>query len=285
MEAKDTAFSNKKTLLIRGTLMDLAQPRVMGIINVTPDSFYDGGKNKFMSEALTNVEKMLVDGAHFIDIGGYSTKPGAREVSLEEELDRVLPVINEISLRFPEAVLSIDTFRSQVAKHAVEAGANIINDVSGGNLDDQMFSVVSQLKVPYILMHMRGTPATMQKLNNYNHLIKDIIQELSEKLVKLRRLAVNDIVIDPGFGFAKSIPQNYEILKNLAYFDSLECPLLIGLSRKSMVYKTLGVDSAEALNGTTALNMTALMNGADILRVHDVKEAVETVKLFNTLQN
>lgn len=285
MEAKDTAFSHKKTLLIKGSLMNLDQPKVMGIINTTPDSFYDGGKNAELSKALKNVEQMLQQGADFIDIGGYSTKPGAEEISEEEELRRVVPVVEQIAIQFPKAVISIDTFRSQVAKQAVNAGAAIINDVSGGTLDSEMFTTVSQLKVPYILMHMRGTPATMQHLNTYSHLIKEIVQELSEKLSRLRRLSVNDVIVDPGLGFAKSIAQNYEILKNLAYFDCLECPVLAGLSRKSMIYKTLGVKSSEALNGTTALNMAALMNGANILRVHDVKEAVETVKLFNKLQN
>lgn len=285
MEAKDTAFSHKKTLLIKGSLMNLTQPKVMGIINATPDSFYDGGKNSELSNALKNVEKMLADGADFVDIGGYSTKPGAKDVDLEQELKRVIPIIEQVAVQFPEAIISIDTFRSQVAKQAVEAGATIINDVSGGNLDSNMFATISQLKVPYILMHMRGTPATMQYLNTYTHLIKDIIKELSEKLARLRQLSVNDVIIDPGLGFAKSIAQNYEILKNLAYFDCLECPLLVGLSRKSMIYKTLRVKSSEVLNGTTALNMAALMSGANILRVHDVKEAVETVKLFNKLQN
>lgn len=285
MEAKDTAFSYKKTLNIKGTLMDLSRPKVMGIINSTPDSFYDGGKNDNISKALVQINQMIEAGADIIDIGGYSTKPNAEEVEEELEKYRVLDLIDAAVKEFPQAVISIDTFRSEVAKMAVEAGASIINDVSGGNLDDKMFYTVAELEVPYILMHMRGTPATMQKMIHYDHLIKDIVLELSNKISTLRDLSVNDIIVDPGLGFAKSIDQNYEILKNLAYFDCLDCPILIGLSRKSMIYKTLGVNIGDALNGTTALNMVALMNGANILRVHDVKEAVETIKLFNKIQN
>jgi dihydropteroate synthase len=285
LEAKDKAFSHKKTLLLKGNLMDLSHPKVMGIINATPDSFYDGGYNVVMDKALASVNKMLEDGANIIDIGGYSTKPNASDVAVEEERRRVIPLIDSLIQNFPDIVISIDTFRSEIAKEAVEAGASIINDVSGGNLDDKMFETVSELQVPYILMHMRGTPATMQNLNQYKHLIKDVVIELSEKLEKLRSLQINDVIIDPGFGFAKSLEQNYEMLKNLSYFNVLECPMLIGLSRKSMIYKLLGNEAKDALNGTTALNMVALINGANILRVHDVREAVETVKLFNKLKN
>ncbi|MBK6264570.1 dihydropteroate synthase [Marivirga sp. S37H4] len=265
--------------------MDLSQPKVMGIVNRTPDSFYDGGKTTDLKQALKQVEQMLTEGADFIDVGGYSTRPNAEEVSVEEEMNRVIPLIEQVMVNFPHAVISIDTFRSEVARAAVEAGASIVNDVSGGNLDKEMFETVAELKVPYILMHMRGTPATMQKMNTYEHLLKDILLELSVKVNELRKLSVNDIIVDPGLGFAKSIGQNYEILKNLTYFDFLDCPILMGLSRKSMIYKTLGINVEQALNGTTALNMVALLNGANILRVHDIKEAVETVKLFNTLQN
>lgn len=283
MEAKDKAFSHKKTLLLKGNLMDLSHPKVMGIINATPDSFYDGGRNIDLDKAVQSVGKMLEDGADIIDIGGCSTKPNAEEVSLSEELDRVIPLIKTLIQKFPDIVISIDTFRSEIAKQAVEDGASIINDVSGGNLDDEMFETVAKLKVPYILMHMRGTPATMQKLTAYDHLIKDIVLELSEKLKILRSLQVNDVIIDPGFGFAKSLAQNYEILNNLSYFKQLDCPILVGVSRKSMIYKLLGVDAVNALNGTTALNMAALLNGGAILRVHDVKDAVETVKIYNQL--
>lgn len=283
MEAKDKAFSHKKTLLAKGNLIDLSRPKVMGIINATPDSFYDGGENIDIDKAVLKVEKMLKDGADIIDIGGYSTKPNASEISIEEEESRILPLIKTLIQKFPDIVISIDTFRSKVAEKAVEAGASIINDVSGGNLDKEMFNMVAKLKVPYILMHMRGTPATMQKLTDYQHLIKDIVLELSEKLEILRSLQVNDVIIDPGFGFAKSLAQNYEILNNLSYFKQLDCPILVGVSRKSMIYKLLDVDAVNALNGTTALNMAALINGGNILRVHDVKEAVETVKIFNQL--
>ncbi|WP_296621927.1 dihydropteroate synthase [Marivirga sp.] len=285
MEAKDKAFSHKKTLLLKGNLIDLSYPKVMGIVNATPDSFYDGGRNVDVEKTVVRIEKMLEDGADIIDIGGYSTKPNAVEVSFKEERERVIPLIKKLIQKFPEIVISIDTFRSGIAKEAIQAGATIINDVSGGNLDDKMFETVSQLKVPYILMHMRGTPATMQNLTEYNHLIKDVVFELSQKIEKLRSLQVNDIIIDPGFGFAKSLEQNYELLNDLSYFEELDCPLLIGISRKSMIYKLLDAKAVDALNGTTALNMVALMNGANILRVHDVKEAVETVKLFNQLKN
>ena len=263
--------------------MDLSSPKVMGIINATPDSFYDGGVNIDLDKAVLKVEKMLKEGADIIDIGGYSTKPNASEVSIEEEESRVIPLIKTLILKFPDIVISIDTFRSKVAEKAINAGASIINDVSGGNLDDEMFETVAKLKVPYILMHMRGTPATMQNLTAYDHLIKDIVLELSEKLKILRSLQVNDVIIDPGFGFAKSLAQNYEILNNLSYFKQLDCPILVGVSRKSMIYKLLGVDAVNALNGTTALNMAALHNGGAILRVHDVKDAVETVKIYNQL--
>ncbi|WMN10710.1 dihydropteroate synthase [Marivirga salinae] len=283
MEAKDKAFSHKKTLLSKGNLIDLSSPKVMGIINATPDSFYDGGKNVNLEKAVLTATKMLEDGADIIDIGGYSTKPNAEEVSVDEEVKRVIPLIKTLIHKFPDIVISIDTFRSKVAEKAVEAGASIINDVSGGNLDKEMFETVAKLKVPYILMHMRGTPATMQKMTDYNHLIKEIVLELSQKLEILRSLQVNDVIIDPGFGFAKSLAQNYEILNNLSYFKQLECPILVGVSRKSMIYKLLDVEAVDALNGTTALNMVALLNGGHILRVHDVKEAVETVKIYNQL--
>jgi len=285
LEAKDKAFSHKKTLHLKGNLMDLSYPKVMGIINATPDSFYDGGRHVNENKAIASVKRMLEDGADIIDIGGYSTKPNSAEVSLEEERARVIPLIRSLIQLYPNIVISVDTFRSEIAKEAVKAGASIINDVSGGNLDEQMFATVAQLHVPYILMHMRGTPATMQSLTDYENLNKDVVFELSKKVQKLRSLQINDIIIDPGFGFAKSLGQNYEMLNNLSYFNVLEYPLLVGVSRKSMIYKLLGNEAAEALNGTTALNMAALLNGASILRVHDVKEAVETVKLFNQLKN
>jgi len=260
--------------------MDLGTPKIMGILNVTPDSFYSGSRSQEVASSIQIGQAMLSAGADILDIGGYSTRPGADDISIEEELNRVIPVIKGIASESPEAIISIDTFRSVVARKAVEAGASIINDVSGGNLDGQMFQTVADLGVPYILMHMRGTPQTMKELNDYDHLLNDIAKELDEKKQRLLKLGVSDIVIDPGFGFAKNISQNYEILRNLGYLKRLKLPILAGVSRKSMIYKTLKLSPEEALNGTTALNMAVLINGASILRVHDVKEAAETVKLF-----
>jgi len=285
LNPKDTSFYQKTTLQTRGSLLDLSEPKVMGILNITPDSFYDGGKHSSVDKVVATASQMLEDGADIIDIGGYSTRPNAAEVEEAEELERVIPIIKAIIEKHPNAIISIDTFRSSVAKQAIEAGAGIINDVSGGNLDSEMFKLVAQLQVPYILMHMRGTPASMQSLTDYDDLIVDVAKELSVKLNRLRALGVNDVVVDPGFGFAKSIDQNYEILKKLSYFEILESPLLVGISRKSMIYKILGGSAAEALNGTTSLNMAALMNGASILRVHDVKEAKEVITLFKKLNS
>jgi dihydropteroate synthase len=285
LNPKDTAFYPKKTLQLKGSLMDLSRPKVMGILNITPDSFFDGGVNNSAALALKKVNQMLIDGVDIIDVGGYSTKPNAAEVSVEEELVRVIPVIDCLKREHPDVIVSVDTFRSKVAYRAINAGASIVNDVSGGNLDSQMFATVAGLQVPYVLMHMRGTPATMQKLTNYQHVVVDVAKELVMKLNLLRQLGVNDVIIDPGFGFAKTIAHNYEMLKNLSYFEVLECALLVGISRKSMVYKALGSGPESGLNGTTALHMAALMQGASILRVHDVKEAKEVVTLFNKMQN
>lgn len=263
-----------------GNLVSLDTPKVMGILNVTPDSFYQGSRTSALEDIVTKAGQMLEEGAFILDIGGYSTRPGADDISIETELERVLPAIEAIHKAFPDAYISIDTFRSGVAKAAVAVGASLVNDVSGGNLDDQMFKTVAALKVPYILMHMRGTPGTMKELTNYDHLLNDIASELSAKCSTLKSLGVADIIIDPGFGFAKTIEQNYDILRNLGYFKRLKLPILAGLSRKSMIYKRLDSTAQEALNGTTALNMAALINGASILRVHDVKEASETIKLY-----
>ncbi|GAB3511377.1 dihydropteroate synthase [Emticicia fontis] len=253
----------------------------MGILNITPDSFFARSRYEPNTQAIVDTTgKMLNDGATFIDIGGYSTRPNAAEISTAEENDRVLPVIEAIIKHFPDTIISIDTFRSQVAKEAVKAGATIINDIAGGNLDAEMFQTVADLGVPYILMHSRGNPETMTSLNQYTNLTVDVIGELQAKVFSLRQLGVKDIIIDPGFGFAKGPKQGFEMMRNLSAFQVLDLPLLVGISRKSMIYKTLGITADESLNGTTALNMIALMNGASILRVHDVKEAVETVKLF-----
>lgn len=253
----------------------------MGILNITPDSFYEGSRfSPNSDEFIQEAGQMLASGAAMLDVGGYSTRPGAAEISLSEECDRVLPVIEALIDQFPDVIISIDTFRSQVARRAVGAGARIINDVSGGNLDVEMFQTVAGLGVPYVLMHMRGTPETMTSQNHYDHLVQDIIRELSEKLARLRSLGVADVIVDPGFGFAKNVTQNFELLNNLEHFQELNAPLLVGLSRKSMIWRSLGVTPTDALNGTTALNMYALQRGADILRVHDVKEAIETIKLW-----
>jgi len=257
----------------------------MGILNVTPDSFYDGGRLADSDSVLKQAEKMLTDGATFIDVGGYSTRPGASDVSVEEELRRVLPAIQSIVKHFPEVIISIDTFRSEVAKQAVNEGACMINDISGGQLDPIMFETVASLNVPYILMHSRGTPQTMIKLNEYENLIKDIVGYFHQKIFQLQHLGVKDIIIDPGFGFAKNIEQNFQLLKDLDHFQILGKPILAGLSRKSMIWKTLKTNPEDALNGTTSLNTVALLKGASILRVHDVKEAVEVAKLMELVND
>ncbi len=266
-------------------LMDLSNPTVMGILNITPDSFFSGSRYTPNSNQLTDqVGKMIADGATFIDIGGYSTRPDADDVSVSEEIDRVTPVIEEISKNFGDKVaISIDTFRSKVAREAVNAGATIINDIAGGNLDEEMFQTVADLDVSYILMHSRGNPQTMNKLNDYQNLTLDVITELQEKVAQLRALAVKDIIIDPGFGFAKNAKQGFEMMRNLEAFKVMNLPLLVGISRKSMIWRTLNITANEALNGTTVLNIYALMQGAKILRVHDVKEAMQTVRLFEEL--
>lgn len=270
-----------------GRLIDLATPKVMGILNVTPNSFFDGGKYRpgpsGESEILSQVEKMLLDGATFIDIGGYSSKPNADFVSEEEELDRIVPVVRSILKHYPEAVLSIDTFRSAVAEACIENGAAMINDISAGMLDDKMMEVVAKFNVPYIMMHMRGTPQTMQSMINYDDIVKEMLFYFSERIHKARSLGINDLIIDPGFGFAKNLEQNYEVFQKLELFEMLELPLLVGVSRKSMITKSLDISSAEALNGTTVLNTIALTKGAKIVRVHDVKEAMESVTLFNKI--
>lgn len=273
------------TINCKGQLIDLATPKVMGILNVTPNSFFDGGKYKpgpsGEREMLSRVGKMLSDGATFIDIGGYSSKPNAEFVTEEEEHDRIVPVVQSILNHYPETMLSIDTFRSSVAAACIENGAAIINDISAGNLDGEMLEVIAKYNVPYIMMHMRGTPQTMQSMTDYDDIVKEMLFYFSERIHKARSFGINDLIIDPGFGFAKTLDQNYEVLQKLQLFEMLELPLLVGFSRKSMVYKPLNTSSKEALNGTTILNTIALTRGAKILRVHDVKEAVEAVTLFN----
>lgn len=271
------------TINCKGILVDLSTPKVMGILNVTPNSFYDGGKYKNESEILSQVEKMLVDGASFIDIGAYSSKPNAEFVSEQEEISRIIPVIDLVLKHFPDTMLSIDTFRSKVAKVAIENGAAIINDISAGNLDDKMLEVIGKYNVPYIMMHMRGNPQTMQTLTNYEDIVKEMLFYFSERVAKARTFGINDLILDPGFGFAKTIDQNYEVFQKMELFKMLELPLLVGISRKSMIYKTLDSTIEKAMNGTTVLNTLALTKGANIIRVHDVKEAAECVTLFNKI--
>ena len=273
------------TINCKGTLIDLSTPKVMGIVNVTPDSFFDGGKLTNSDEIVGQVEKMLHDGATFIDLGGYSSKPGAEFVSETEELNRVIPIVKLLIEKFPDILLSIDTFRSEVAKQAVENGAAIINDISSGLLDEKMLETVAKLQVPYIMMHMKGTPKTMQSLANYEDLLKEMYFYFSERIAKARSFGLNDIIIDPGFGFAKTIEHNYELLQNLELLQFHELPILAGISRKSMIYKTLETSAEEALNGSTFLHAFCLQKGANILRVHDVKEAVECVKLSQALRH
>ena len=271
------------TINCKGSLIDLSTPKVMGILNVTPDSFFDGGKYKNETEILSQVEKMLLNGATFIDIGAYSSKPNAEFVSEQEEISRIVPVINLVLKHFPETIFSIDTFRSEVAKASLESGAAIINDIAAGNLDDKMLETIAKYNVPYIMMHMRGNPQTMQTLTNYDDIVKEMLFYFSEKVAMARSFGINDLIIDPGFGFAKTIAQNYEVFQKMELFNLLELPLLIGISRKSMIYKALDTTIENALNGTTVLNTLALTKGAKILRVHDVKEAVECVTLFNKI--
>ena len=256
----------------------------MGILNVTPNSFYDGGKHKEINSIIHQVDKMLSEGADFIDIGAYSSKPSAEFVSEEEEIKRLVPIVKSLVETFPNIVLSVDTFRAQVAKASVENGVAMVNDIAAGLLDDKMLETVAELKVPYIMMHMRGNPQTMQSLTDYNDIVKEMIFYFSERIKKARSFGISDIIIDPGFGFAKTLEQNYEVLHKMELFSMLELPLLAGISRKSMIYKVLEKTPQEALNGTSVLNTIALQKGAKILRVHDVKEAVECIKLVSKLK-
>ena len=267
----------------KGQLIDLSIPKVMGILNVTPNSFFDGGKYKNEDEIILQVDKMLSEGATFIDIGAYSSKPSAEFVTEQEEIDRIVPAIELILKRFPQALLSIDTFRAEVAKASIESGAAIINDIAAGGLDDKMFEVIAHYNVPYIMMHMRGNPQTMQSLTQYEDIVKEMMFYFSEKVNKARSLGINDLILDPGFGFAKTTEQNFEVLQKMELFNLLELPVLAGVSRKSMIYKTLNNTAKEALNGTTVINTIALTKGAKILRVHDVKEAMECITLVNKL--
>lgn len=267
----------------KGRLIDLDQPKIMGIVNTTPDSFYDGGQQDSMELILNKVRTHIEAGADIIDLGGYSTKPGANVVSQQEEINRTVPVINALMLEFPDLVISIDTFRGQVAREAVAAGAAIINDVSGWELDPAMFAAIADLKVPYILMHMKGTPQTMQEKPQYENVTLEVNRYFSTKINALKNAGVTDIILDPGFGFAKSLDHNYTLMAEMDVLGFGEFPLLVGISRKSMIYKLFDTTPAEALNGTSVLNLFALQKGAKILRVHDVKEAKETLTIFQKL--
>ena len=268
----------------KGTLVDLSKPKIMGILNLTPDSFFDGGKYNNEDAALKQCEKMISEGADFVDVGTYSSKPGANEISEDEELNRLLPTLERILKEFPETFFSIDTFRSTVALKALDRGAALINDISAGNLDPKMLETVGKYKVPFIAMHMQGTPSSMQLNPTYENIMEELIYFFSEKIKEAHSAGINDVIIDPGFGFGKTIPHNYEILKKLEAFHSLNTPILVGISRKSMIYKKLGTSASLALNGTSILNTVALSKKAQILRVHDVKEAKECVYLLEALQ-
>ncbi|GMQ24489.1 dihydropteroate synthase [Algoriphagus sp. oki45] len=281
---EDKLFLQKYTLQIKGRLLSLKKPIVMGILNLTPDSFFEGSRVKISKEqVLTKASQMVNEGADILDLGGYSTRPGAVDISVSEEIDRVVPPIEWIKEAYPEMLISLDTFRSQVAKKGIEAGADLINDVSAGNIDPEILPVVAESGLPYIAMHMRGTPQTMKGLSDYSDLIPEILYYFAEKVDLFKKLGIKDVILDPGFGFAKTAEQGFHLLKNWTLFRSLGLPVLAGISRKSMIYKTLDVTASEALNGTTALHMVALQQGVNILRVHDVKEAKETIKLYEKL--
>lgn len=276
----------KKYINLKGKLFDLSTPKVMGILNVTPDSFYDGGRYDTVEKAIAQVSKMLEEGADIIDVGGLSTRPGSGEIDTDDELIRVIPVVEKIIQLYPDAILSVDTYRSKVAKEAIQAGASIVNDISGGTMDKMMYETVSSLRVPYILMHIQGTPQTMQNNPHYSHLLKEISLWFSEKIEILKQKGVHDIILDPGFGFGKTIEHNYLLLRHLSVFErAFNLPVLTGLSRKSMIQKITGHQSSELLSGTSALHWEALQQGSSILRVHDVKEAVQVIKLFTYYQS
>lgn len=281
--AQDKFFRTNYTINCGGELIDLSQPSVMGIVNVTPDSFYGNSRAQSDSELVDRSGQLLEEGAAFLDLGAYSTRPDAAEVTEQEEIDRMVPAVEAIVKAFPKAILSIDTFRSEVAKAAIHAGGHIVNDVAGGTLDENMFETVAQLQVPYILMHMRGTPKTMQQLTDYENLTQDITFDLAAKVQHLRKIGVNDVIIDLGFGFAKSTAQNYELMHNLEHFHMLDCPILVGISRKSMIYKPLNISPEKALHGTTVLNTIAIQKGAHILRVHDVEAAAHVIQIMHQM--
>ncbi len=283
MEAKDTLFYPKKTLNLGGKLIDLSTPLVMGILNLTPDSFYDGGSYLNEKQALKRAEQMILEGASIIDLGAYSTRPGAEDISVEEEIKRLIPILKKIRTEFPNVPISIDTFRSEVALRSSEIGIELINDISGGSMDDTMFETVAKLKVPYILMHIKGKPVNMQKNPVYKDILAEMMLYFTKKINQLNLLGVQDIILDPGFGFGKTLEHNYKLMHKLEIFKILNLPLMVGVSRKSMIYKLLESTPEESLNGTSILNTLALQKGASLLRVHDVKQAVEAIKINNYL--
>ncbi len=285
-ETRGSFLQPVKLINCRGRLIDLSRPLVMGIVNVTPDSFFQGSRFEGATEVVTRVATILEEGGSMVDVGGYSSRPGAVALTSREEGARLWPILEAIRESFPEVVLSLDTFRSEIARRAVEDfKVDIINDISGGDLDAAMFETVAGLQVPYVLMHMKGTPSTMQNNPVYRDVTGEVLGNLADKTRRLREAGANDIIVDPGFGFGKSLEHNFQLLKNLEQFKLFELPLLVGVSRKSMIYRCLGGDPGSALNGTTVLNTVALTKGANILRVHDVKEAVECVNLVETLNS
>lgn len=278
-------FKRKSTITLNGELIDLTNPVVMGVLNVSPDSFFDGGKYTTEEKILTRAEQMIHEGGNIIDVGAVSTRPGAKQISTKEELSRLLPAVTAIRNKFPEIALSIDTYRSWVALRVIdEVGECIVNDISGGSFDEHMFDTIAKLGVPYILMHIQGSPQNMQDSPDYDDIIKDVSKYFSDKVRKLTKAGVKDVIIDPGFGFGKTIEHNYDLLNRLDAFKVFQLPLLVGISRKSMIYKLLEIDPEQSLPGTVAANMMALLGGADILRVHDVKEAVQAVSMFKKLK-
>ena len=276
-------IERKKTIRIDGKLIDFSEKKLMGILNLTPDSFYDGGKYKNLKGMLLKVEQMIAEGADIIDVGGFSSRPGAENVPVEEELKRVIESIKLIKSHFPDTIISIDTFRSEVAKKAIEAGAAMINDISSGEMDPNMIGLVKETQVPYIMMHIQGTPSNMQQNPVYKDVLNEVLQFFAQKLETAHKMGIADIIIDPGFGFGKTLEHNYQLLKNLSVFGNLGQPILAGLSHKSMINKVLNISASESLNGTTVLNTIALINGADILRVHEVKEAKEAILLVKQM--
>jgi dihydropteroate synthase len=280
---QNNGFSTNKTWNVSGRLVVFSKPKVMGILNVTPDSFYDGNRYFDPTAAIKRTEKMVNDGVDMIDVGGYSSRPGADDIPPHEEAQRVVGIIKAIAKEFPNVLISIDTFRSEVATQALDAGATIINDITGGDHDPALRKLAISRRAPYIIMHMRGTPKTMNQLTQYDNVVKEVVDALQRKVHDYQLEGLTDLAVDAGFGFAKKVEQNFEMLSNLEAFAMIGRPLLVGISRKSMIWRTLGIKPEEALNGTTALHMVALLKGADILRVHDVKEAVECVKLYSRI--